>query len=166
MTAIITIEQERPDTPDAITLIDELEAYLIPLSPPESRHGYSVDKLIKQNVQFFVIRVDGEPVGCGGVQFFDVGLSTAYGELKRMYVRPGHRGRGLAQRLLQHLETVTAGKEISILRLETGVAQKEAARLYQNWGFSLIPPFGDYQEDPNSRYYEKSITAANGTTSS
>ena len=166
MTAIITIEQERPDTADAIKLIDELEAYLIPLSPPESRHGYSVEKLITQNVQFFVVRYDSEPVGCGGVQFFEVDLPTAYGELKRMYVRPGYRGRGLAQRLLQHLESFTAENGISLLRLETGVAQKEAARLYQNWGFTLIPPFGEYRDDPNSRYYEKKITMIDKAASS
>ena len=52
MPAIIT--PERPDTPDARALIAELEAYLEPLYPSESRHGYSVEKLIAEGVAFFL----------------------------------------------------------------------------------------------------------------
>src|SRR5947209_3884369 len=63
MSAIIT--PERPDSADAIGLITELEAHLAPLYPPESRHGYSVEKLIAQAVAFFVLRDNGIPAGCG-----------------------------------------------------------------------------------------------------
>ncbi len=52
MTTVIVAE--RPDTADAITLISELEAQLEPLYPKTSRHGYSVEKLMKQGVAFFV----------------------------------------------------------------------------------------------------------------
>lgn len=51
------ISAERPDAADAIALIEELEAELVPLYPRESRHGYSVQKLISQGVAFFVARV-------------------------------------------------------------------------------------------------------------
>ncbi len=78
MTAIIT--SERPDTADAIALITELEAHLDPLYPAKSRHGYSVEKLIAQQVAFFVLRDNETPAGCGGIQLF----GTEYGELKRM----------------------------------------------------------------------------------
>ena len=54
MTTVIVAE--RPDTADAITLISELEAQLEPLYPKTSRHGYSVEKLMKQGVAFFVTR--------------------------------------------------------------------------------------------------------------
>jgi GNAT superfamily N-acetyltransferase len=57
--------------------------------PPESRHGFSVERLIKDGVAFFVLRVDGAPAGCGGIKLFGREL----GELKRMYVRPESRGR-------------------------------------------------------------------------
>ena len=66
MPAIIT--PERPDTPDAVALITELEGYLEPLYPRESRHGYGVEKLIAEGVAFFLIRDDGSPVGCGGIK--------------------------------------------------------------------------------------------------
>jgi len=61
---ITIITPERPDTPDAVMLIEELEAHLAPFYPATSRHGYSVEKLIKQGVAFFVARQDGIPAGC------------------------------------------------------------------------------------------------------
>src|ERR1044072_5728655 len=93
------ITAERPDTPDAQALIAELEAHLAPQYPAASRHCYSVEKLLKSGVAFFVIRQDGRPAGCGGVQLFDEG----YGEVKRMYVRPEYRGQGLARQMLDRL---------------------------------------------------------------
>jgi GNAT superfamily N-acetyltransferase len=151
MTTIIVTE--RPDTVDAVMLIDELEQHLAPFYPATSRHGYSVDKLIKQGVAFFVTRVDGVPAGCGGVQFFD----NEYGELKRMFVRPQFRGLGLAKLMLEHLEQYTHEHGINLLRLETGIHQKEAIGLYERMGYQNIPHFGEYTDDPLSRFFEKQI---------
>lgn len=148
-----TISAERPDTDDSRTLIGELEDVLSPLYPSTSRHGYSVDKLIQQNVAFFVIRVDGTPAGCGGIQLF----GDAYGELKRMYIRPQFRGMGLAKQLIQHLEGYARERRIPLLRLETGIHQHEAIALYEGYGFKRIPPFPPYFQDPNSRCYEKPV---------
>lgn len=147
------ITRERPDTEDAIALIMELEAYLEPLYPAESRHGYSVEKLIAQGVAFFVIRVDETPAGCGGIQLF----GTEYGELKRMYVRPQFRGLGFAKLMLEHLADYAREQGVGLLRLETGIHQHEAIGLYERMGFQSIPPFGSYWDDPLSRFYEKRI---------
>jgi len=152
MTTVIVAE--RPDTADAITLISELEAQLEPLYPKTSRHGYSVEKLMKQGVAFFVTRQDGVLAGCGGIELFGV----EYGEIKRMYVCPQFRGLGLARLMLNHLATYAQQHNIHLLRLETGIHQKEAIGLYEQMGFQRIPPFGTYQEDPLSRFYEKRIT--------
>jgi putative acetyltransferase len=149
MTTIITAE--RPDTVDARMLIDELETHLEPFYPATSRHGYSVEKLIRQGVAFFVTRQDAIPAGCGGVQFY----GTEYAEVKRMFVRPQFRGLGLAKLMLQHLETYTRQHNIYVLRLETGIHQKEAISLYEQMGFQYIPAFGEYIDDPLSRYFEK-----------
>ena len=148
-----TIAAELPDTPDAIALIDELDAYLEPLYPRESRHGYSVKKLIDEGVAFFLIRDGGAPVGCGGIKIF----GTEYGEIKRMYVRPQFRGQGLAKLMLNYLAEYARSRGISTLRLETGVHQHEAIGLYEQMGFSRIPPFGHSRDDPLSRCYEKRI---------
>src|SRR5262245_11788061 len=127
----IIITPERPDTPDAITLIAELEAFLVPLYPQESRHGYSVEKLIAQGVAFFVIRDGGAPAGCGGIQLYD----SEYGELKRMYVRPQFRGLGYGRRMLEHLAAYAQSRGVGLLRLETGIHQTAAIRLYEGAGF-------------------------------
>ena len=153
MSSSITILPERPDSEDAATLITELDAYLVPLSPAESRHGYPVEKLIREGVAFFIVRQNGVPAGCGGVQL----VGTEYGELKRMYVRPQFRGLGLAKLLLEHLAEYARGFGVTILRLETGIAQSEAIGLYERAGFHQIPPFGQYRPDPLSRFYEKRI---------
>lgn len=151
MTATIT--PERPDSPDARSLIAELEGELAPFYPSESRHGYNVEKLLAQGVAFFLVRVDGAAAGCGGVQLF----GRDYAEVKRMYVRPQFRGQGLARQMLDHLGDYARSHGVRLLRLETGVHQQDAIRLYEGMGFQRIPPFGEYREDPLSRFYEKQI---------
>ena len=148
-----TIGPERPDSADAMLLIAELEEYLTPQYPAESRHGFSVDKLIREKVAFFVMRQAGIPAGCGGVKLF----GTDYGEVKRMYVRPQFRGLGLSKLMLQQLADHTLGQGVGLLRLETGIYQTEAIGLYERWGFVQIPPFGEYKPDPLSLFYEKQI---------
>jgi ribosomal protein S18 acetylase RimI-like enzyme len=151
MAAIIT--PERPDSADAVVLITELEAHLESLYPAVSRHGYSVEKLLAQAVAFFVLRDNGTPAGCGGIQLF----GAEYGELKRMYVRPQFRGLGFGKLLLDHLTEYARAQGVGLLRLETGIHQTAAIALYERMGFQRIPPFGPYFEDPLSLCYEKRI---------
>lgn len=151
-----TIAAERPDTPDALRLIDELQTHLESFYPPESRHGFSVERLIREGVAFFVLRAGGAPAGCGGIKLF----GREYGELKRMYVRPEYRGRKYGERLVDHLAEHARANGVTLLRLETGIHQQAAIRLYERLGFRRIPPFGPYTDDPLSRCYEKSIGPA------
>ncbi len=150
MSAIITAE--RPDTADAIVLITELEAQLEPLYPSESRHGLSVERLLAEAVAFFLLRSDATPAACGGVKLFD-----EYGELKRMYVREQFRGRGFGRLMLDHLADYTRAQGITLLRLETGIHQHAAIRMYERAGFERIPPFGTYTNDPLSVCFEKRL---------
>jgi GNAT superfamily N-acetyltransferase len=144
---------ERPDTVDATALIRELDGVLEQLYPQESRHGYCVEQLLREAVAFFVVRHDEMPAGCGGVKLF----GTAYGEIKRMYVRPQFRGLGLGKLMLHHLADYSQQQGVLVLRLETGIYQSEAIGLYERCGFQRIGPFGGYHEDPLSRYYEKRL---------
>src|SRR5947209_15350849 len=118
----VDITNDRPDSEAAAELIAELEAELKPIYPAKSRHGYSVEKLLREGVVFFVIRHDGRPAGCGGLQLF----GTEYGEVKRMYVRPAFRGLGLGKRMIEHLAAVARSHGVERLRLETGIHQREA----------------------------------------
>jgi putative acetyltransferase len=144
---------ERPDSPDALALITELEAHLEPRYPRQSRHGYSVEKLLTEQVAFFVLRSEGTPASCGGIQL----VGTEYGELKRMYVRPQFRGLGFGKLLIGHLADYAHEHGVRLLRLETGIYQREAIGLYERMGFERIPPFGPYREDPLSLCFEKPI---------
>jgi putative acetyltransferase len=147
------IVSERPDTGDAVLLISELEAHLEPLYPRESRHGLSVEQLVAENVAFFLLRSNGAPASCGGVQLF----GADYGEIKRMYVRPQYRGFGFGTKMLNHLAEFARAQGIGLLRLETGIHQHEAIGLYERMGFRRILPFGAYMDDPLSLFYEKTL---------
>ncbi len=156
-----TICREHPGTDTARALIAELDAYLDPLYPSESQHGYDVEKLVEQSVEFFVLYEEGKAAGCGGVQYFGgpSGGGDGYGEIKRMYVRPEFRGRGYAKKMLEHLEGVAADKGYRKVRLEVGILQPEALRLYERTGYHKIPPFGAYWDDPLSFFYEKTLNS-------
>lgn len=150
---IPTLTLERPDLPDALALIAELEAVLEPLYPRASRHGLSVQQLLDQQVQFYVLRAGGVPAGCGGLKVF----AGDYAEVKRMYVRPQFRGRQYGERLLTHLAAEARAQGIALLRLETGIHQHAAIALYERFGFRRIPPFGPYFPDPLSLCFELAL---------
>ncbi|QDD89036.1 GNAT family N-acetyltransferase [Pseudomonas oryzihabitans] len=147
------IALESPDQPEVIALIAELDAYQDGLYPPESRYALDLDSLMQPNVLFLVARDEsGCALGCGAMV-----LHEGYGELKRMYVRPAGRGRGLGRRLLARLEAeaLTIGCERAML--ETGPYQPEALALYAAAGYEQRGSFGGYRDDPLSVFMEKRL---------
>jgi GNAT superfamily N-acetyltransferase len=102
---------------------------------------------------FLVGRVAGEPVACGGWRVVEPGL----GEIKRMYVVPAHRRRGLSRLMLAELETTSRAAGMRRLRLETGYAQPEAIRLYETSGYVRIAKFGVYRDEPGSTCFGKDL---------
>src|SRR5205823_14458955 len=84
-------------------------------------------------------------------------VSTRWSKTTSAYVRPEFRGRGLGKLMLDHLASHARSHGVDVLRLETGVHQHAAVRLYEREGFRRIPPFGDYSHDPVSMCYEKRI---------
>jgi ribosomal protein S18 acetylase RimI-like enzyme len=71
-----------------------------------------------------------------------------------MYVRPSYRGLGFGRRILDRLAEHARSRGIGLLRLETGIHQRDAIALYERFGFRRIGPFGPYVDDPLSRYFE------------
>jgi len=100
---------------------------------------------------FLVAYVDGEPAGCGGVGRLD----GTVGELRRMYVLPAHRGKGLGRALLAALEDAARELGYTTMRLETGNEAPEALGLYTSGGYAPIPCWGPFATDPKSRCFEK-----------
>lgn len=151
----ITILEARPDSAEAVQLIAELDAYLNTLPyTADSRHAFSVDKLVREGVTFFVMRYEDKPAGCGGIKLF----GTEYGEVKRMFVRPVYRGLGLGTAILDRLAQHAREQQVKLLRLETGIYQTEAIGLYERYGFERRLPFGEYKDNPLTIYFEKSIS--------
>ena len=147
------IALECPDQPEVIQLIAELDAYQDTLYPPESRHSLDLASLSQPNVLFSVAReAAGHAVGCGAVV-----LNAEFGELKRMYVHPQSRGRGVAKRLLALLEGKARESGCSLLVLETGPRQPEALSFYESSGYRRRGLFGNYTNDPLSVFMEKYI---------
>ena len=97
---------------------------------------------------FLVAELDGVPVGCAGLRTGDGPC-----EVKRMYVAPAVRGRGVARALLRALVAHARAHGLTSLRLETGTEQPEARALYESEGWRPIAPFGHYAHDPRTRCY-------------
>jgi putative acetyltransferase len=144
---------ETVDQPEVIQLISALDAYQGALYPAESNYHLSVEALKAPNVLFAVARAeDGVVIGCGAIVLFD-----GYGELKRMFVPPAQRGRGVAKAIMAFLEAHAVQRNCHLLRLETGIHQPEAHGLYSRAGYTRRGPYGDYPDDPLSVFMEKRI---------
>ena len=102
---------------------------------------------------FLVGYVDGKPVACGGVCRYDERAA----EIRRMYVAPAARGRGLARQLLGALEEEARALGYTAVRLETGERQPEAIGLYSAAGYGRIPRYGPYVDDERSVCFEKRL---------
>ena len=85
-----------------------------------------VDFPLHEGIEYVVGVFDGEPVACGALQPLEPGV----GEVKRMYVRPAYRGRGLSGAILAAVEDLAVAKGIDTLRLETGRFLAPALGLY------------------------------------
>ncbi|MBP6014989.1 MAG: GNAT family N-acetyltransferase [Alphaproteobacteria bacterium] len=136
---MIVLERLTAPTDEARALIDELDADLRGPYDPDQHHGFSIDRVFATGLLFFLAKLDGQAVGCGGIAFDD-----GYAELKRMYVRPTARGRGVAQAVLERLEAEAKAKGYKRLTLETGDVQHAAIKVYERAGFAVCAPFGEY----------------------
>ncbi|MXX89661.1 MAG: GNAT family N-acetyltransferase [Boseongicola sp. SB0677_bin_26] len=147
-----------PSDPRARRLIGMLDRLQLSLYPAESNHLDPVEALEHDDATFLVALVAGEAVGCGAAKRMPSSrTSPRYGEIKRMYVNPEFRGRGIGGALLDALESSLISRGIVIARLETGVLQPDALALYERHGYVRIPPFGEYGEDPLSVFCERRL---------
>ncbi len=156
----MSVTHETPDQPDVISLIKELDDYQDTLYPPEARYALDLNSLKASNIIFVVARDHvGRAVGCGALV-----LESGRGELKRMYVQPASRGKGIAQEILASLEAAAAKRGCVDLKLETGPRQPEALRFYGKQGYKTCGPFGSYPEHPLSVFMEKTLAQRHSET--
>ena len=138
-TTDIIIEPIVAPTRDVTDLLTQLDDVLSAEYAPEQRHALKLDAIFQPHIRFFLARIGGVATGCGGVAFY-----RGFAEVKRMYVRPTARGRGVAQAILTRIEAEARHGGYGVLRLETGERQADAMRLYTRAGFHRCAPFGDY----------------------
>jgi putative acetyltransferase len=154
----VRVERALGPSAEIHELIGALDAELGANYTPEQRHAISLDALFKPPVKFFVARTEAGAQGCGGVALF-----SDFAELKRMYVREGSRGGGIADALLARLTEEARKGGLIWLRLETGNAQARALRFYERSGFSYCPAYEPYASlqlsaIATSLFMEKRIT--------
>lgn len=109
---------------------------------------------------FFVGYLDGVPVATGAWRRrtdVEVGGSSLTAEVKRMYVAPAGRHRGIARAVLAHLEDTARAAGVEVMVLETGIRQPEAIALYQSSGYTPVPGFGFYRDSPISRCFARPL---------
>ncbi|MDE0777107.1 GNAT family N-acetyltransferase [Nocardioides sp.] len=148
--------------PDAMRLVADVQAEYV------ERYGSPDDSPLDPSMfdppggSFFVGHLDGVAVTTGAWRRSDVPAlgSERTAEIKRMYVAPGARGRGLARLVLRHLEDSAAAAGYEALVLETGLRQPEAIALYVSSGYVAVPGFGHYRDSPLSRCFARRIDGA------
>jgi putative acetyltransferase len=144
-----------PADPRVRALLDASDRYMNSLYPAESNHLESVAALQSPNVLFIGATLDDALIGCGAVKIQrDDGL---YGEIKRVFVLPEARGRGISRAIMQVLERHLVAQGVRLARLEAGISQPEALGLYRRLGYVERTPFGAYRPDPLSVFMEKGL---------
>lgn len=114
------------------------------------------DELFPPTGRFVIIYDDdARPIACGAIRRRDAQSA----EIKRMYVRPEARGRGISRMILRELESTAIDFGYRALVLETGLRQPEAIALYESHGYTVVPNFGFYKESQLSVCYRKELTA-------
>jgi GNAT superfamily N-acetyltransferase len=151
----VFIEPRAADDPELIALVAAQQRELV-----ERELGAGAEQPpqypVRDGAHYLVVVLDGRAVGCGALQRLDERVA----ELKRMYVLPALRGRGISRRIVAALEELALAGEYSTLVVETGDFLPEAMGLYASCGYRRIPPFGEYADNPHSVCFEKSLTAA------
>jgi putative acetyltransferase len=155
--AVITIEEADPMSPPVLALIAELDRLMGELYAAEESFLVAPSELAGPGGHFFAAYREGEALGCAGL----LERAGDYAEVKRLFVSPAARGRGVGRRLLDMLEAAARAREIPCLRLETGDAQPGALALFESLGYRRCGRFGDYPEDtPRSVFMEKRLDPA------
>ena len=140
-----------PATEEVSALLRELDCELEARYPGNPCRG--IDALnFERAGGYFVVAQDADRLlGCGAFR----PLNDSYAEIKRMFVRPTARHRGIGRSILRYLEEEIRRRRFRSIVLETGHGQPEAIGLYESEGYFPIPEFLDYVGNPVSRCYAK-----------
>ena len=149
MTNLVRTDSENSDFRELVALLDADLA----IRDGAEHSFYAQFNKIDKIREVVVAYEDETAVGCGALRKYESGTA----EIKRMFVRPENRGRGIAAHILIELESWAGELGFTECILETGVKQPEAIALYRKSGYELIPCYGQYLNVANSVCMKKSI---------
>jgi putative acetyltransferase len=152
MNPSIHLKRTNGEDPGFEILVAELDADL------DSRYGskqefYGRFNHVRKIPTVVVAFINGEPAGCGCFKPFD---ETSV-EIKRMYVKPSWRGKGVAAAVLKELEQWASAEGYIHAVLETGNRQPEAIGFYNKSGYGIIENYGQYKDDQDSICMKKTL---------
>ncbi|ARS35327.1 GNAT family N-acetyltransferase [Pontibacter actiniarum] len=150
-----TLSRTDSDNPDFHALVALLDQDLREKDGDEHAFFAQFNKLDKIH-HVVVAYKDGAAVGCGAIKAY----TTDTAEVKRMFVREQHRGRGIARQALAELEKWALELGYTSCILETGVKQQEAIALYKTCGYTRIPNYGQYAGVESSVCMQKALGKA------
>ncbi|WP_422033763.1 GNAT family N-acetyltransferase [Reyranella sp.] len=149
----LTIAVETPLQDEVRTLVAELNAVLLELTPPEHCHHLTVEQMADEDTTVFIAREGGVAVACGALKRHGDGI----GEVKRMYTRPSHRGRRIGEQIVARIEAMARAEGLKRLVLETGDRHYAAWKVYERCGFTRCGPVLDYADVKWSVFYDKPL---------
>jgi putative acetyltransferase len=149
----VAIAPETPLQDEVRALIDELNAALLDLTPPEYCFHMTAEQMAAPDTTVFIARDGGAAVACGALRRHKDGI----GEVKRMYTRPSHRGMKIGQQIVCRIEAMARDEGLKRLVLETGDRHPAAWTVYERAGFTRCGPVLDYPDSEWSVFYEKNI---------
>ena len=153
MSMSVTIAAENPLQADIRALIAELNAVLLAMTPPEHCYHMTPEEMAEPSTTVFVARDNGAAVACGALKRH----AGDIGEVKRMYTRPHHQGRGIGGQIVAAIEELARAEGLKQLVLETGDRHHAAYRVYERAGFRRCGPVLDYPDSGWSVFYEKPL---------
>jgi len=148
-----TIIYSNGDNPDFVDLCKQLDNYFNKVNGVEKQEGYNQYNTLSDIADVWIAYEDNVPVGCAAFKQYEDKVA----EVKRVFVKPEYRGKGISKELMNALESKALEKEYKSLILETGKNFKAAIGLYQSMGYTVIENFGQYKDMPNSVCMEKVI---------
>lgn len=152
---LVTVSVESPRQDEVFALLSLGTAFAQSLYPPESNFLLDVDELERPGVSVYVARDQGgHAIGMAAL----VPWGMAVTELKRMFVHPDARGRGIGSRLLDTMESDARAAGLRQIVLETGTLHAAAQALYTRCGYSPIPQFGQYIGEKHSYCMAKMLS--------
>jgi putative acetyltransferase len=128
-----------PSHPDFVFLVAQLDAHLAKMYGEEEKF-FAKHNQIDSIQHAFICYEDNVPVGCGGMKkYSDISM-----EIKRMYVMPNCRGRGIATSILNALENLAKQLNYARTILETLKIKESVIKMYSRNGYIIIPNYGQY----------------------